>query len=171
MNQELVVIKASEEDPTAILSIKIQRHLVPGTEPHTFLVHLQTVNGMRRGGKAWPTKTRSGDTIPPLKLESYRQDKDGSGGHILKFLCPKALVEHIKDVQGGVVNSTQGAVAVYWKGQKLTPGHPVTYLGRGTVLAAPESLGGGGRGIVLLTDGQDLEAPLEELHLAPERAR
>ena len=56
VNQELVVIKASEEDPTAILSIKIQRHLVPGTEPHTFLVRLQTVNGMRRGAKPGPPR-------------------------------------------------------------------------------------------------------------------
>ena len=31
IGQELTVTKASEEDPTAILSIKIQQHLVPST--------------------------------------------------------------------------------------------------------------------------------------------
>ena len=40
------------------------------------------------------------------------------------------------------------------------------------VQAAPESVGGGGRGRVSLYDGQeDLGPPLEELHLNPERNR
>ena len=104
-------------------------------------------------------------------MESYRVDKDGSGAHLLKFLCPKEITDHIRDVQKGVVNTTHGAVAVYWKGQQLTPGRPVTYLGRGMVLAAPESLGGGGRQ-VFLDEGQGtLEAPLGELALGPERQK
>ena len=65
IGQELTVIKASEEDPTAILSIKIPRHLAPTTVPKTFLVNLQRVNSTRRGGKAWPTTSTNGETVPP----------------------------------------------------------------------------------------------------------
>ena len=118
-----------------------------------------------------PQKKANGEDIPPLKLESYKADKDGSGGHLLKFLCPQETTEHIRNVQKGVVNTTHGAVAVYWKGQQLTPGRLVSYLGRGMVLAAPESLGGGGRRVFLEEGQDDLEAPLGELALGPARQK
>ena len=70
LGQELTVIKASEEDPTAILSIKIPRHLAPTTTPRKFLENLQKVNSTRRGGKAWPKQTTSGESIPSLQLDS-----------------------------------------------------------------------------------------------------
>ena len=90
------------------------------------------------------TESPNGDTIPPLKLDSYRPDKDNQEGSLLKFRCPKILVEHIKNVQKGVVCSTHGAVAVYWKGQILTPARPVTFQGREMIQAAPTSVGRGG---------------------------
>ena len=81
------------------------------------------------------------------------------------------MVEHIKNVQIGVVNSTQGAVPVYWKGQILSPARPVVYQGRYMVQATPTTIGGGETGRVQLHEGQDpFTPPRAELNLHQARA-